>query len=68
MMMLLHGLPLWLRGKESAFKAGFNPWVGKIHQRRAWQSTLVFLPGESRGQRSLAGSRGSQIVGHTEAT
>ena len=23
--------------------------------RRAWQPTLVFLPGESRGQRSLAG-------------
>ena len=33
----------------------FDPWVGKILWRRAWQSTPVFLPGESHGQRSLAG-------------
>ena len=31
----------------------FNPWVGKIPWRRAWQCTLVFLPEESHGQRSL---------------
>ena len=30
-----------------------DPWVGKIPWRRAWQPTLVFLPGESHGQRSL---------------
>ena len=30
-------------------------WVGKIPWRRAWQPTLVFLPGESHGQRRLAG-------------
>ena len=29
--------------------------VGKIPWRRRWQSTPVFLPGESLGQRSLAG-------------
>ena len=34
---------------------GFNPWVGKVPQRRAWQPTPVFLPGESHGQRDLAG-------------
>ena len=34
---------------------GFDPWVGKIPWRRAWQPSPVFLPGESRGQRSLAG-------------
>ena len=34
---------------------GFNPRVGKIPWRRAWQPTAVFLPGESHGQRSLAG-------------
>ena len=34
---------------------GFNPWVRKIPRRRAWQPTPVFLPGESHGQRSLAG-------------
>ena len=34
---------------------GFDPWVRKIPWRRAWKPTQVFLPGESRGQRSLAG-------------
>ena len=40
-------------GKEPASQCkrhkrhGFDPWVGKIHWRRAWQSTPVFLPGES---------------------
>ena len=33
----------------------FNPWVGKIPQKRKWQPTPVFLPGESYGQRSLVG-------------
>ena len=33
----------------------FDPWVGKIPWRRAWQPTPVFLPGESHGQRSLVG-------------
>ena len=47
-------------GKESACqcrrlkRCGFDPWVGKISWRRKWQPTLVFLPGESHGQRSLA--------------
>ena len=36
-------------------KTGLDPWVGKIPWRRAWQPTPVFLPGESHGQRSLAG-------------
>ena len=35
-------------------ETGFDPWVGKIPWRRAWQSTAVFLPGESYGQRRLA--------------
>ena len=34
---------------------GFDPWVGKIPWRRAGSTTLVFLPGESHGQRSRAG-------------
>ena len=34
---------------------GFHPWVGKIPWRRTRQPTPVFLPGESHGQRSLAG-------------
>ena len=36
-------------------RRGFNSWVGKIPWRRAWLPTPVFLPGESRGQRSLEG-------------
>ena len=38
----------------------FDPWVRKIPWRRKWQPTLVFLPGKFHGQRSLAGSMGSQ--------
>ena len=33
----------------------FNPGVGRIPWRRAWQPTPVFLPGESHGQRGLVG-------------
>ena len=33
----------------------FDPWVGKIPQRRSWQPTPVFLPGQFRGQKSLVG-------------
>ena len=36
-------------------RCGFDPWVRKIPWRRVGQSTLVFLPGESHGQRRLAG-------------
>ena len=42
-------------------------WVrsGKIPWRRAWQPTPMFLPGESYGQRSLAGySPWGRRVGH----
>ena len=48
-------------GKEAAASAGnirdggFDPWLGKIPWRRAWQPTLVFLRGESHGQGSLEG-------------
>ena len=34
---------------------GFDPWVGKIPWRKAWQPTPVFLPGEFHGQKSLVG-------------
>ena len=33
----------------------FDPWIRKLPWRRAWQPTLVFLPGQSHGQRSLTG-------------
>ena len=40
---------------EDIKRCRFNSWIGKIPWRRAWQPTSVFLPGESHGQRSLAG-------------
>ena len=46
------------RGKECTYPCRgckFNPRVGKIPWRRAWQPTPVFWPGESHAQRSLAG-------------
>ena len=47
---------------------GFAPWVRKIPWRRTWQPTPVFLPGESHGQRSLAGcSPWGHRVGHNWA-
>ena len=30
-----------------------DPWVGKIPWRKAWEPTLVFLPGNFDGQRNL---------------
>ena len=41
-------------GKESACNAG-DPGSGRFPWRRTWLSTLVFLPGEFHGHRSLAG-------------
>ena len=55
---LRNGLPWWLSGRESTCQCRrheFHPWVRKIAWRRKWQPTPVFLPGESHGQRSLAG-------------
>ena len=45
-------------------RLGFNPWVGKVPWRRAWQPTPVCLPGESHGQKSLVGY---SPQGHTES-
>ena len=44
----------------------FNPWVGKIPWSRKWQPTLVFLPGKSHGQRSLATVHGVTESDKTE--
>ena len=55
------GFPGGTSGKEPACqcrghkRCGLDPWVWKIPLRRSWPPTAVFLPGESRGQRSLAG-------------
>ena len=70
------GFPHGAGGKESACQCrrykrrGFDPWVSKIPWGRAWQPTLVFLPGESHGQRSpvgysLQGCKESNTTEHT---
>ena len=57
----IRGFPGGASGKEPACQCrrhkrhGLNLWVGGIPWRRAWQPSPVFLPGESHGQRSLAG-------------
>ena len=45
----------------------FDPWVGKILWRRAWQPTPVLLPGDFRGHRSLAGTTGSLTQRNAQA-
>ena len=60
---------IWLSCKESTCQCRryrLDPWVRKIPWRRKWQSTPVFLPGKSHGQRSLVGHRlkGLKLVGH----
>ena len=46
--------------------ATWETWVGKIPWRRAWQPTLLFLPGESPWVEEPGGlqSIGLQRVGH----
>ena len=55
------GFPGGTSGKEPTCQCkidlGFDPRVGKIPGRRAWQPTSLFLPGESYGERSLEGYR-----------
>ena len=63
------GCPCGWYGKESTCQCrrpGFSPWVKKIPWRREWLPTPEFLPGESHGQRRLAGYSPweSQRVGH----
>ena len=55
---LCMGLSWWLSGQESTCqcrRCRFDPWVSTSPWRKTWQSTLVFLPGKSHGQRSLVG-------------
>ena len=68
------GFPGGARGKESICQCRrhrhrFDPWVGKTPWRRVWPPTPGFLPGESNGQRSLAGySPWGRRVGHDVMT
>ena len=67
------GLSRWPSGDESACQCRrhkFDPWIWKIPWKRIWESTLVFFPGKSHGQRSLAGCspQGHKKSGMTEVT
>ena len=59
--LVLVGFPGGASGKEPGCQRrrrkrhGFNPWVGRIPWRRAWQPTPVSLSRESHGQKSLEG-------------
>ena len=48
-------------------RRGFNSWVGKIPQRRAWQSTPVFLPEESPWTEEPGMDRGATVHGAAES-
>ena len=50
------GLSWWLRWERihlQCRRPGLDTLPGEIPWRREWKPTLVFLPGKSRGQRSL---------------
>ena len=50
-------------------RCGFDPGVWKIPWRRKWQSSPIFLPGESHGQKSLMSySPWGHTVKHNEVT
>ena len=51
-MLVVKNLPA---NAEGCKRHGFDPLVRQIPWRRAWQPILVFLPGESQGQRNLVG-------------
>ena len=60
----------WWRIRLQCGRPGFDPWVGKIPWRKAWQPTPVFMPGESSWteEPGRLQSMWSQRVGHDWAT
>ena len=71
-LMPLHGLPRWYQWKRTCLhrrpkRGRFDPWVGKILWRRAWQPTSVFMPGASHGQ-SPWGHKESNVTEATQLT
>ena len=69
----LSGFPGGMLVKNPPANAGdlsLIPGLGSFPWRRKWQSTPVFLPGKSHGQRSLAGPSPwcCKRVGHNLAT
>ena len=46
---------MWGLNFHNSRRQGFSPWVRKIHWRREWLPSPLFLPGESHGQMSQRG-------------
>ena len=68
-----HNVAQLVKNLPAIWEMWFDPWVGKIPWRRAWQPTPIFLPGESHGQKSLVGHspwghKGSDRTEHTHGT
>ena len=64
-----------LPANEIDMRQGFDPWVGKVPWRRAWQPTPVFLPENSmdrgawrvmvhRVTKSRTGLKGLRVQAH----
>ena len=55
-----------VKNLPAMWETWFDPWVGKIPWRRAWQHIPVLLPGESPWTKEPGGlqSMGFQRVGH----
>ena len=61
-----------IKSRPAVCETWVRSWVEKISWRRKWQPTPIFLPGESHGQGSLAGSMrcgppGSSVHGILQA-
>ena len=65
------GLPWWLRQKRICLqcgRSGFDPWVGKVPWKMAWQPSPVCLPGESPWTEEPGGLQSMGIESRTWAT
>ena len=65
---MVKNLPAYAGDRRRRFR--FDPWVGKIPQRRKWQPTPIFLMGNliDRGAWWATVCWESQRVGHDLAT
>ena len=68
--LIVHSSTMHIGKCRNHRRHGFNPWIKKIPWRKAWQSTPVFLPGESRWTGGTVGLQfmALQRVGHNWVT
>ena len=69
---MTEGFPGDASGKEPTWQCRklkrrrFDPWVGKIPWRRAWQPTSVFLPAESPWTEAPGGLQSTGLQSWTQ--